>query len=256
MFGIISSGAQNMYAYNLSPQEERGRHHEAYDLIIKAWTEQSPFEWHGEYYDYKCVSILPRPLQVPHPPIWTTASADQTIEWAARNHIGLIASGPTTQCADILSYYQNYAETECEWTPTPANRGIAREFYIAPTKAKLQEMIDEVFSLDRENAYPHMTQDPNLRELDRERYQLRTYSYRREGGPAVRGVGRGLEQMRSGHFLAGDPDSLTEQILEQCRACNAGVLVIRPEMGNMSLDEVADGLELFAREVLPVVRAA
>ena len=34
----------------------------------------------------------------------------------------------------------------------------------------------------------------------------------------------------------------------------AGVLVIRPEMGSMSLQEVGDGLELFAREVLPTVQ--
>lgn len=254
VFGIISSGAQNMYAYNVSPEEERGRHHEAYDLIIKAWTEENPFEWHSQYYDYKCISILPRPLQVPHPPVWTTASADQTLEWAARNHVGLIASGPTSQCADILNYYQNHAEAQCGWTPTAANRGIAREFFIAPTKAKIQQMVDEVFSRERENAYPHMFQDPNLRELDRQRYNFRTYTYRKEGGPAIRGVGRGRAQMESGHFLVGDPESLTEQILEQHRACNIGVLVIRPEMGNMPLEEVADGLELFAREVLPVLK--
>lgn len=252
--GFISSGAQNMYAYNLAPQEERERYHEAYDLIVKAWTEENPFDWHSEYYDYRCVSILPRPLQVPHPPIWTTASADQSLQWAARNHIGIIASGPTSQCRDILNYYQNYAEAEIGWTPTPADRGIAREFYIAPTKARVQEMIDEVFSQERENAYPHMFQDPNLRELDRERFKLRTYSYRQAEGPAVRGVGRGLEQIRSGHFLLGDPESLTTQILEQCHTCKAGVLVIRPEMGNMGLDEVAEGLELFAREALPVLR--
>jgi len=32
------------------------------------------------------------------------------------------------------------------------------------------------------------------------------------------------------------------------------VLVIRPEMGNMSLQEASDGMELFAREVLPAIR--
>ena len=46
-----------------------------------------------------------------------------------------------------------------------------------------------------------------------------------------------------------------KKFLVRGRACgNPGVLVIRPEVGFMSLEEVGDGLELFAREVLPVVR--
>src|SRR5256885_839562 len=67
--GFISSGAQAMNAFNLDPTEEPGRYHEAYDLIVKAWTDPNPFEWHGEFFDYSCVSILPRPFQEPHPPI-------------------------------------------------------------------------------------------------------------------------------------------------------------------------------------------
>jgi alkanesulfonate monooxygenase SsuD/methylene tetrahydromethanopterin reductase-like flavin-dependent oxidoreductase (luciferase family) len=253
VFGLISSGAQNLYSYSVPVAEERGRHNEAYDLIVRAWTEPSPFEWHSDYFDYPCVSILPRPVQVPHPRVWTTASADQTLQWAAEKGIGMIASGPTTQCADILNYYQNHAETQCGWTPTADNRGTAREFFIAPTKAKVQEMLDEIVSREGENAYPHMFTHPDLQELEQQRYQFRTYSYKKGGGRAIRGVGRGTAQIQSGQFIVGDPDSLTEQILEQHRLCGNGVLVIRPEMGNLTLDQVADGLDLFAREVLPVL---
>jgi alkanesulfonate monooxygenase SsuD/methylene tetrahydromethanopterin reductase-like flavin-dependent oxidoreductase (luciferase family) len=253
--GLISSGAQNMYAYNVSPAEERDRYHEAYDLIVKAWTEENPFEWHSEYYNYKCVSILPRPLQVPHPPFWTTASADQSLQWAAQNHIGFIASGPTAQCATALDYYANFAETECGWTATEANRGIAREYFMAPTKAGVQEMVDRLATRDQEDAYPHMRQDPNLQELEKERWKVRTYSYRKDGsGPPARAVGRNLRTMQSGLFLVGDPESMTEQILEQQKATRTGVLIIRPEMGSLPLDQVGDSLELFSKEVLPALK--
>ena len=59
--------------------------------------------------------------------------------------------------------------------------------------------------------------------------------------------------MASDQFLVGDPDSLTEQILAQQRATGAGMLIIRPELGDMTIQDVGDGLELFAREVLPVL---
>ena len=92
-------------------------------------------------------------------------------------------------------------------------------------------------------------------ELAEGRYRLKTYSWKREGGRPERGVGWGTKQIKSGHFLLGDPDSLIQQITEQQKATNAGVLVIRPEMGALSLDEVTEGLALFAREVLPVVHS-
>jgi len=252
--GIMSSGAQNMYAYSVSPQEERGRKEEAYDLIIKAWTEENPFPWHGEYFNYDCVSILPRPLQEPHPEIWSPVSAVESLEWCARNHIGVITSGGTKTAAEGLQFYQDYAVQECGWVPTAADLGIAREFYLAPNKARFNEMAETLFSHDAENAYPHMDKHPDLQALDRERYATRTYTYRSQGGGGRAPGGRTLNAIERGTFIAGDPDAVTEQIIAQQKATGAGVLIIRPEMGALTLDEVADELDLFAKEVLPEIR--
>jgi alkanesulfonate monooxygenase SsuD/methylene tetrahydromethanopterin reductase-like flavin-dependent oxidoreductase (luciferase family) len=63
-----------------------------------------------------------------------------------------------------------------------------------------------------------------------------------------------MNAIERGTFIAGDPDAVTEQIIAQQKATGAGVLVIRPEMGALSLDEVADELDLFAKEVLPEIR--
>jgi alkanesulfonate monooxygenase SsuD/methylene tetrahydromethanopterin reductase-like flavin-dependent oxidoreductase (luciferase family) len=252
--GFISSGAQALTQFNFKPEEEAGRYHEAYDLIVKAWTDPNPFEWHGEHYEYPCVSILPRPVQQPHPPIWTTARSDQSIQWAARNHIGFIAAGPTTQCTEILDAYQTYAETACGWTPTAAQRGLFREIYVTPNRASFDEKFAEIMSQERENAYPAEPEHADLRTLDRGRFTPKTYSWKKDGGRPDRGVGWGMTQVQNGHFLLGDPDTLIQRITEQQKQTNAGVLVIRPEMGNMTLQEAGDGMELFAREVLPALR--
>ncbi|HEY3115949.1 MAG TPA: LLM class flavin-dependent oxidoreductase [Chloroflexota bacterium] len=263
--GFISAVPQSLHAYNMKIEEEAGRYHEAYDLLIRAWTDPNPFEWHSDYYDFPLVSILPRPLQQPHPPIWTTATSDQSIQWAAKHKISFIAAGPTKQCSDILDYYKSYAESECGWTPTRENRGIFREIYVNGTNAEFDERFDEILNQERENAYPWGPEAramgaetapferPGLEGLTRERFRLKSYTWKKEGGRPDRGVGRGIAQVKSGHFLLGHPESLTQQIIEQQKATNAGVLVIRPEMGNMSLKEAGDGMELFAKEVLPVV---
>ena len=184
---------------------------------------------------------------MPHPPIWTTAARAESLEWAAAHHIGLVASGTVAQAKEVLGYYQQYAESDCGWTPTAANRGLAREFYIAPTKAEIDEQFETIFRRDNEDAYDRVFRHPRLEELQREKYSPRSYAYRTLGR-AARG-GRTMQGAEGGHYLIGDPDSLTEQILEQRKECDAGVLIIRPEMGHMSLDQVADRLELFAKEV-------
>jgi alkanesulfonate monooxygenase SsuD/methylene tetrahydromethanopterin reductase-like flavin-dependent oxidoreductase (luciferase family) len=116
-------------------------------------------------------------------------------------------------------------------------------------------MIDEVFAREQASSYPFIFEHPKLAELERERYKVRSYDYL-SAKRAFRGAAWNAEGIASGQFLVGDPDTLTEQILAQRDATGAGVLIIRPELGDMGLQEVGNGLELFAREVLPVLRRA
>jgi len=253
--GFISSGAPSLYAYNLPVSEEGGRYHEAYDLVVKAWTEENPFEWHSQYYDYKCVSILPRPLQLPHPPIWTVAASTESLQWAAQHRLQLFCSGSLNGAAETLNYYRNFTVTECGWTPKPSDLGISRELYIGRTKSQVREKMDELFHREGDMAFKQVSQAPQLASLNRERRATRSYSHQQQGARQV-GEHRTEEAMHSGSFLVGDPDSITEQILHQREVTGAGVVAIRLELGDVDLAEVTENLELFAREVLPVLKKA
>ena len=57
-------------AYGVDPSQSWERFEEAYDLVLRAWTEPEPFGWEGKHYQFRTVSIWPRPLQEPHPPIF------------------------------------------------------------------------------------------------------------------------------------------------------------------------------------------
>jgi alkanesulfonate monooxygenase SsuD/methylene tetrahydromethanopterin reductase-like flavin-dependent oxidoreductase (luciferase family) len=251
--GFISGTAQNLYAYNVPVQEERDRYHEAYDLIVKAWTEENPFEWHSQYYDYDCVSILPRPLQTPHPPVWTTATSKESIQWAASKHMGFMSHGPTIEAAERLAYYKSYAETEHGWSPTAADLGISRELYVVPKTDDIDAEIREVFERDRAHSFENLEADASLRKTNRERSSLRSYDYLTSVDSPFRGAAMTVDGRRTGQLLAGDPEMLIEEIIAQQKATGAGVLVIRNELGSVDVDQALAGLELFAREVLPVV---
>jgi alkanesulfonate monooxygenase SsuD/methylene tetrahydromethanopterin reductase-like flavin-dependent oxidoreductase (luciferase family) len=256
--GFISATPQNLYAYNVPTSEERERYHQAYDLILKAWTEPEPFEWRSEQYHYPCVSILPRPVQQPHPPTWTTAVSQESIQWAASKHMGFMSHGPTVECAERLDYYRRYAQEHCGWSPEPSELAISRELYIVPSATRVDEKeldtrIAAVFENDTAHAFEFMQRDATLQAIQQERRSVRSYEYLKAVDRPFEGAANDVAGRHSGQFLAGDPETLIESIAEQQRATGAGVLVIRNEVGAVDLDEAQTGLELFAREVLPVV---
>lgn len=58
---------------------------EAIAVMCAAWT-LDPFVWPGRHYQYdKPISVMPPPLQRPHPPIWMTANRDiEHFRWIGR----------------------------------------------------------------------------------------------------------------------------------------------------------------------------
>ncbi|HEY7575428.1 MAG TPA: LLM class flavin-dependent oxidoreductase, partial [Thermoanaerobaculia bacterium] len=53
------------------------------------WTED-PFEYHGRFTSIPSRSIVPKPRQKPHPPIWMAATSPLSWEIAGRNGIGIL----------------------------------------------------------------------------------------------------------------------------------------------------------------------
>ena len=52
------------------PALTRDKYAEAHDLIIQAWTHESPFAFDGKYNQLRYVNTWPLPVQKPHPPIY------------------------------------------------------------------------------------------------------------------------------------------------------------------------------------------
>ena len=87
--GFVKGVPYEIPVSNLNPVRIMDRFWEAQDLILKAMTSHSgPFRWEGEYFNYRAVNIWPRPLQQPHPPVWsTTLSPSSARELARRESI-------------------------------------------------------------------------------------------------------------------------------------------------------------------------
>src|SRR5439155_12233507 len=70
--------------FGASFADSRAVFDEQMEYMMAAWR-QSPFEFHGRYYATpEPLTIVPRPLQTPHPPVYVARFSRPSIEVAAR----------------------------------------------------------------------------------------------------------------------------------------------------------------------------
>src|SRR5919197_1390192 len=105
--GLLRGAPYEYLVYNVPPAESRSRFEEAWELIMRAWCDTEPFGWEGEHYHYRYVSIWPRPVQTPLPPIFISGSSRESGELAARKRVGLgLAFTTRPLAAEAAAYFR------------------------------------------------------------------------------------------------------------------------------------------------------
>jgi alkanesulfonate monooxygenase SsuD/methylene tetrahydromethanopterin reductase-like flavin-dependent oxidoreductase (luciferase family) len=85
--GMVHSGYGG---YGLSWADAQDRLKEALGLVERLWTEPA-VTFEGRYYRCQDVTVLPRPIQQPRPPIWMPANADLvSFRWAGEHGYNLM----------------------------------------------------------------------------------------------------------------------------------------------------------------------
>jgi len=88
-FGTGRSSQYEQAGFGIDTEQSRDMWQESLEIIPRMWTED-PFEFHGRFVDIPSRSIIPKPLQKPHPPIWMAATSPQSWELAGKNGIGIL----------------------------------------------------------------------------------------------------------------------------------------------------------------------
>lgn len=91
--GRLECGLGRGHAWLYEPssvplEESRPRYEEAIEILLRAWT-QEQFSFEGKFYRMKDVSVVPRPLQKPHPPLYTGGTSDVTYQMAGERGWGV-----------------------------------------------------------------------------------------------------------------------------------------------------------------------
>jgi alkanesulfonate monooxygenase SsuD/methylene tetrahydromethanopterin reductase-like flavin-dependent oxidoreductase (luciferase family) len=67
------------HAFNVPMEESQARTDEAMEFLRRAWTEDD-VTFEGKFHTYRNVSLSPKPIQQPHPPILTAAVSPSTFK--------------------------------------------------------------------------------------------------------------------------------------------------------------------------------
>jgi alkanesulfonate monooxygenase SsuD/methylene tetrahydromethanopterin reductase-like flavin-dependent oxidoreductase (luciferase family) len=99
-----------LLGFGVRPEETRPRWAEAVEAIPRMWRED-PFTMHGKYWTVDPpVSVIPKPIQKPHPPMWVAATNPTTFELAAERGLGVLCFTLGVELAEVserINIYRN-----------------------------------------------------------------------------------------------------------------------------------------------------
>jgi alkanesulfonate monooxygenase SsuD/methylene tetrahydromethanopterin reductase-like flavin-dependent oxidoreductase (luciferase family) len=92
--GRLECGLGRGHAWLFGPsgvplEESRPRYEEGIEILTRAWTEES-FSFHGKFYNFDNVTVVPKPVQKPYPKIYSGGTSDITYQMAGERGWGIL----------------------------------------------------------------------------------------------------------------------------------------------------------------------
>ena len=205
------------------------------DLILKGLAEQR-LDGHGDYGDFDDVPLLMGPYQKPHPPLWYGVHSPASAERAAcmgSNIVSLDTAAETRAFAD--RYREVWTEVHGNSGPEPLV-GLGLFIHVADTDAAALDAA--------RRAYPVWHKSFN-------------YLFVRHGQIPSHQRPPEFDQMAAeGRAVAGSPGTVAAFLDDKLAESDANYLVGQYAFGDLTLDETTRSIELFAAEIMPVLKAS
>jgi alkanesulfonate monooxygenase SsuD/methylene tetrahydromethanopterin reductase-like flavin-dependent oxidoreductase (luciferase family) len=229
--------------------ESRGRVDEGLEILRRAWADK-PFAHDGQFWSFPEIDVVPKPLQKPHPPLWTAAVSPETFPMAAEKGLGVLA-GPFKPLFMISEDREAFVKRCSELGRDPAELGFGMTVGVVVLDD--HERAREVARTNIRWFYEQLLRlTAPVLEKGGESYRY----YREELGTlqALTGGTPSLEALEAaGMVVAGDP----EHAIEQLRGLtDHGIdhVLCALQAGGVPHDDVTRSIELMGEHVIPALR--
>jgi probable F420-dependent oxidoreductase len=232
------------YEVHGSRFNQRGaRMEEALKILRLVWAEEHT-SWDGEFYRFPELTVYPRPVQRPRPPLWVAGVADAAVDRAARLGDGWLC-GPVQSLSKTKSCLSVY-EDSCERNGTTPSWILRRYAWV---EADRRHVVDDVLPTYVDGLVAHW------RESAEDAEEKALFSRMDAGEPVS------PEEIARDRLLWGSPDDVIEQIKRYqsetgCdhihAAFGSGLPADTSERSTLgSFEQLAEMFRLFGREVIP-----
>ena len=252
--GFVRGIGCEYHSSMVNPILSHERFHEAHDLIVQAWTRDGPFDFVGEHYNLNYVSLWPRPVQLPHPPIWVPSQGSrETIEWVAapeRKYPLLMAFSPIDT---VVRFHEAYRKAALDfgyevsgdqlgWS-TPVYVGESDEEAYAEAAPHIEALFNHFFHIPLEYLFP-----PGYTSIN----SFQAMMEFRKGLATSKQTLSDL--MTRGNCIVGSPKTVAARIRELHERTGFRLMVPMIQFGTLPDDLVRKSTQLFASEVAPALR--
>jgi natural product biosynthesis luciferase-like monooxygenase protein len=228
------------------PQDEgRQRMEEGVEMILKAWqNEQLTFA--GQFTNVTDLTILPRPIQKPHPPLYAAALSPESYEWAARKGYNILQVPYPLPIEVTKGQITNYKARlgQCGYDPADKEVIVLFHTYVGETARKAKE----------EAEGPVMNYVGLVASLVPTKVKSVQYQAYTQFAPTVKALT--YEVLYNERTLIGDPDQVIAKLEHFQRELGMTQFIAFLNWGGMGHTQVVQSMERFARYVLPHFRGA
>lgn len=242
-------------AATMNPTVARERYWEAHDLMIKAFTEEGPFEWMGKHFHVPYANLWPRPIQRP-PEIWIPAAGSKiTLERAAEHKYTYQALFSPRKV--LKKNIQTFRDAASKFGYTPGPDQIAQVLFIHVAETDAQARLEAephllwLFqNINRSQQYDAFP--PGHFSVDSIRAAMTGGGYR------DRDIGKMTfdELNEQGWAIVGSASTVRQKLAELVDELGSGKIIHVADFGAMPNWMVRKSLTLMAEEVIPHFRDA
>ena len=239
-----------MGGFEIDPEETRAQWQEAVSIIPRMWTED-PFSHEGHYFNIPPRSVIPKPVQKPHPPMWVACSQPSSFTTAGEMGLGAL-------CFNLAGYEQMVERV------TAYREGIK---HAHPVGSFVNDQIAALCVIHcgeddkeaKEAATPEgewfINKASDLyRPWHEQGVQIPdSYKYTVAAAGSERIDKTAEDFIRDGAFAMGDPDTCIN-VMKQYEAAGVDQVLCFMQMGNLPHSRIMDSIKLFAKHVIPYFR--
>jgi alkanesulfonate monooxygenase SsuD/methylene tetrahydromethanopterin reductase-like flavin-dependent oxidoreductase (luciferase family) len=140
IFGVGRSGFPRTYqAYGISYAESRERFAEVLEILRRAWTQET-FSFHGQFYRFDDVCLVPKPYQAPYPELRIAVNSPDTFQQSGEAGLPIFVA---TRLGDLDELVPNLRVYREAWAAA-GHPGQGRVYlrvpvYVAATERQARE---------------------------------------------------------------------------------------------------------------------